>query len=45
MAPGIDFTFARAQAARFQGRNGHEGGDPVILAKLMFLLFFDHVRE
>jgi len=39
----IDFTFVRAEVARFYGRNGNEGVDPVILAKLMFLLFFDEV--
>lgn len=39
----IDFTFVRAEVARFYGRNGHEGVDPIILTKLMFLLFFDDV--
>ena len=41
----IDFTFVRAEVARCYGRNGHEGVDPIILTKLMFLLFFDDVRE
>lgn len=39
----IDFTFVRAEVARFYGRNGHEGVDPILLAKLMFLLFWDDV--
>lgn len=39
----IDFTFVRAEVARFYGQNGNEGVDPIILAKLMFLLFFDDV--
>lgn len=39
----IDFTFVRAEVARFYGINGHEGVDPIILVKLMFLLFFDDV--
>lgn len=39
----IDFTFVRAEVARFYGHNGHEGVDPIILVKLMFLLFFDDV--
>ena len=39
----IDFTFVRAEVARFYGKNGNEGVDPVILVKLMFLLFFDDV--
>lgn len=39
----IDFTFVRAEVARFYGRNGNEGVDPIILTKLTFLLFFDDV--
>jgi transposase len=39
----IDFTFVRAEVACCYGRNGHEGVDPIILVKLMFLLFFDDV--
>jgi len=39
----IDFTFVRAEVARFYGHNGNEGVDPIILTKLMFLLFFDDV--
>ena len=39
----LDFTFVRAEVAQFYGRNGNEGVDPIILVKLMFLLFFDDV--
>ena len=39
----LDFTFVRAEVAQFYGRNGNEGVDPILLAKLMFLLFFDDV--
>jgi transposase len=39
----IDFTFVRAEVARCYGANGNEGVDPIILVKLMFLLFFDDV--
>ena len=39
----IDFTFVRAEVAQFYGKNGNEGVDPIILVKLMFLLFFDNV--
>lgn len=39
----VDFTFVRAEVARCYGHNGNEGIDPVILVKLMFLLFFDDV--
>ena len=39
----IDFTFVRAEVAQFYGKNGNEGVDPIILVKLMFLLFIDNV--
>ena len=39
----IDFTFVRSEVARFYGKKGNEGVDPIILVKLMFLLFFDDV--
>jgi transposase len=41
----IDFTFVRAEVARFYGQNGNVGVDPVVLLKLMFLLFFDDVSS
>src|SRR5580658_2013828 len=41
----VDFSFARAETARFYGKNGHVGVDPVILLKLMFLLFYDNVAS
>ena len=43
LAQVIGFTFVRAEVARCYGHNGNEGVDPIILAKLMFLLFFDDV--
>src|SRR5258706_1049781 len=43
VAEAIDFTFVRAEVAQFYGHNGNEGIDPIILVKLMFLLFFDDV--
>jgi transposase len=39
----IDFTFVRAEVAQFYGQNGNEGVDPIILVKLLLLLFFDDV--
>src|SRR5678815_4225523 len=39
----IDLTFVRAEVAPFYGNNGHEGVDPIILVKLMLLLFLDDV--
>jgi transposase len=35
----------RAEVARFYGQNGNVGIDPVVLLKLMFLLFFDDVSS
>jgi transposase len=43
VAAAIDFTFVRAEVARFYGENGNVGVDPVILLKLMFLLFYDDI--
>jgi len=39
----IDFAFVRAEVARYYGKNGNVGIDPVVILKLMFLLFFDDV--
>jgi transposase len=41
----VDFTFVREEVARSYGYNGHESVDPVILLKLMFLLFWDNVAS
>src|SRR6266496_1650306 len=41
----VDFTFVRAEVARYYGKNGNVGIDPVVLVKLMFLLFFDDVAS
>ena len=42
---GVDFTFVRDEVAQSYGYNGHESVDPVILLKLMFLLFWDNVAS
>lgn len=39
----VDFSFVREEVAGCYGYNGHESVDPVILIKLMFLLFWDNV--
>lgn len=39
----VDFGFVRAEVGCTRGQNGHVSVDPVILLKLMFLLFFDDV--
>ncbi len=41
----IDFGFVRERVARFYGRNGNESVDPVIVLKLMFLLFYDDISS
>src|ERR1700679_2684097 len=43
VAQAVDFAFVRAEVAGLYGDNGHESVDPVILLKMMFLLFYDNV--
>lgn len=43
VAAAIDFSFVRTEVAACYGKSGNVGVDPVVLAKLMFLLFFDDV--
>jgi len=45
IAEKIDFTFVRAQVAPFYGHNGNVSVDPVVILKMMFLLFFENVRS
>jgi transposase len=45
VAQAVDFSFVRAEVADCYGINGHESVDPVILIKMMFLLFFDNVAS
>jgi transposase len=45
IAEKIDFTFVRAEVQRFYGKKGHVSVDPVIILKMMFLLFFDDVAS
>jgi transposase len=45
IAEKIDFTFIREEVAKFYGKNGHESVDPVIILKMMFLLFYDNVAS
>jgi transposase len=39
----VDFTFMRAQVADRYGGNGNVSEDPAVIAKMMFLLFYDDV--
>jgi transposase len=41
----VDFGFVRPAVAHTYGTNGHESADPVVLVKLMFLLFQENVRS
>lgn len=41
----VDFTFVRKEVKRFYGYNGNESIDPVIIMKMMFLLFFDNISS
>jgi transposase len=41
----VDFTFVRAAVAHTYGASGHVSVDPVVLVKLMFLLFHENVRS
>jgi len=43
VAQAVDFSFVRDEVAHCYGDNGNESVDPVILLKMMFLLFFDNV--
>jgi transposase len=45
IAQQIDFTFVRAAVAECYGYNGHVSVDPVVILKLMFLLFYDDVAS
>ena len=45
IAEKIDFTFVREEVAKFYGKNGNESVDPVIILKMMFLLFYDDVAS
>jgi len=41
----IDFTFVRDDVGRHYGYNGHKSEDPAVIAKMMFLLFYDDVSS
>lgn len=45
VAAAIDFSFVRAEVQSTYGHNGNVSVDPVVILKLMFLLFFDNVRS
>jgi transposase len=41
----IDFTFARADVENLYGKNGNESIDPVVILKLIFLLFYENIKS
>lgn len=41
----IDFTWVRDEVAHHYGYNGNESTDPVVILKLLFLLFLDDVKS
>ena len=45
VAAAIDFSFVRYEVAHSYGHNGNVSVDPVVILKMMFLLFFDNVSS
>jgi transposase len=41
----VDFGFVRPRVADFYGRDGHQSEDPIVIVKLMLLLFYDNVAS
>src|SRR5262245_17148634 len=41
----VDFGFVRQRVAGFYGKDGHESEDPIVIMKLMLLLFLDNVNS
>ncbi len=41
----VDFRFVRESVAGAYGKKGHESEDPIVIMKLMLLLFFDDVAS
>ena len=45
IARAIDFGFVRAQVQHLYGRRGNPSVDPVVLLKLMFLLYYEDIHS
>src|SRR5262245_15149398 len=41
----VDFSFVRPRVASFYGKDGHPSEDPIVILKLMLLLFMDDVTS
>src|SRR5215212_6925251 len=41
----VNFSFVRPRVKAFYGRDGHQSEDPIVILKLMLLLFLDNVAS
>ena len=41
----IDFSFIRSEVKDLYGYNGNQSIDPVVILKLMFLLFYENIKS
>ena len=41
----IDFTFIRYRVEKYYGYNGNVSVDPAVIMKMMFLLFYEMLRQ
>src|SRR5215831_6960167 len=41
----VNFRFVRQRVMKFYGRDGHQSEDPIVIMKLMLLLFMDNVSS
>ena len=41
----VDFSFIRSKVADLYGTRGNESVDPVVILKLMFLLFYENIKS
>ena len=39
----LDFSFIRPMVAKHYGQNGHASEDPIVIMKLMLILFFENI--
>ena len=37
----LDFSFLRSMVAKYYGQKGHQSEDPIVIMKLMLILFLD----
>lgn len=41
----VDFAFIRSQVEHLYGRNGNVSVDPMVILKLMFLMFYENIKS